>query len=132
MARNHDRKQPTQLNSPAEEETTSVRRVGRVMHDVLHTPDDEKVLTRLGPEQEASVEFHTDGALGDAGAEFAEDFGRNFLTAATTGEDIGEIQTASSTEASELGDPFLHVTDDLEDLTEYAELVDDDPLPPPR
>jgi hypothetical protein len=100
------------------------------MHDVLHTPDDEKVVTRLGPEQEASVEFHTDGALGDAGAEFAEDFGRDFLTAATTGEDVGEIQ-ASSTEGSELGDHFLHVTDELEDLTEYAELVDADPLPPP-
>jgi hypothetical protein len=74
--------------------------------------------------QEASVAFHTDGALGDAGAEFAEDFGRNFLMAATTGEDIGEMQGASA-DGSELGEPSLHVTDELEDLTEYAELVDD-------
>lgn len=106
-------------------------KVGRAMHDVLHAPDDEKVITRLGPEQEASVAFHADRALGDAGAEFAEDFGRDFLMAATTGEDIGEIQSASSPDASGLGEPFLHVTDELEDLTEYAEPADDDPPAPP-
>ena len=131
MARNHDRKRSTQLNSPADDETTSIRQVGRAMHDVLRTPDDENVVTRLGPEQEASVAFHTDRALGDAGAEFAEDFGRDFLMAATTGEDVGEIQSASSADASVLGEPFLYVTDELEDLTEYAEPADDDP-PPPR
>ena len=104
-------------------------KVGRAMHDVLHTPDDEKVIMRLGPEQEASVAFHSDHALGDAGAEFAEDFGRDFLMAATTGEDIGEIQSAWSEDASELGEPFLHVIDEL-DWTEYAEPAADDP--PPR
>jgi hypothetical protein len=31
-----------------------------------------------------------------------------------------------------LGEPFLHVTDELEDLTAYAEPVDDDDPPPPR
>jgi len=103
--------------------------VGRAMHDVIHTPDDEKVVTRLGPEQEASVEFHADRALGDAGAEFAEDFGRGFLMAATTGEDIGEMASESSSDASLLGDSFLHVTDELEDLTGYAESADDDEPP---
>ena len=105
--------------------------VGRAMHDVIHTPDDERVSTRLGPEQVASVAFRSDRALGDAGAEFAEDFGRDFLMAATTGEDIGEIESAAAAEASELGEPFLHVTDELEDLTDYAQPVDDD-APPPR
>jgi hypothetical protein len=101
------------------------------MHDVLHTPDDERVVTRLGPAQEASVAFHTDRALGDAGAEFAEDFGRDFLMAAT-GEDVGE--RLASADASGLGEPFLYVTDELEDLTEYAEPADDDdqPLPAAR
>ena len=132
MARNQDRKNATQLNSPAEEETTSIRQVGRAMHDVLHTPDDERVVTRLGPAQEASVAFHTDRALGDAGAEFAEDFGRDFLMAATTGEDVGE--RLASADACGLGEPFLYVTDELEDLTEYAEPADDDdePLPATR
>ena len=175
MARNHNRKQRTQLNSSAEEETTSVRdaprkglradeapassrprgpsrhrtfptgaplagsevleavgsngTVGRAMHDVIHTPDDEKMATRLGPEQEASVKFHADRALGDAGAEFAEDFGRGFLMAATTGEDIDEIASETSADASVLGDNFLHVTDELEDLTGYAEADDDDGPP---
>jgi hypothetical protein len=154
MARNQNRKQRTQPSLPTEEETTSVRgrlrtlpgiaplagsdvlegigsngRVVRAMHDVLHTPDDEKVATRLGPEQEASVKFQSDRALGDAGAEFAEDFGRDFLTAAITGEDIGEIQNAASADASELGEPFLYVTDELEDLTEYAEPADDETSP---
>jgi len=100
------------------------------MHDVIHTPDDEKVITRLGPEEAASVAFHSDRALGDAGAEFAEDFGRDFLMAATSGEDIGEIESAAAAEASELGEPFLHVTDELEDLTYYAQPADDDA--PPR
>jgi len=153
MARNQNRKQRTQLNVPSEESTRVRSRlrtipgvgslagsdvlegvgsngtVVRAMHDVLHTPDDERVITRLGPEQEASVAFQSDRALGDAGAEFAEDFGRDFLTAATTGEDIGEIQSAASAEASELGETFLHVTDELEDLTEYAEPADDDAVP---
>ena len=106
--------------------------VGRAMHDVLYTPDDEKVVTRLGPEQEASVAFHADRELGDAGAEFAEDFGRDFLMAATSGEDIGEIESTSSESDAALGDPFLHVTDELEDVTDFAEPADEDPLPKQR
>jgi len=100
------------------------------MHDVIHTPDDESMITRLGPEEGASVAFRSDRALGDAGAEFAEDFGRGFLMAATTGEDLGEIESAAAAEASELGEPFLHVTDELDDLTDYAQPADDDA--PPR
>jgi hypothetical protein len=101
--------------------------IGRAMHDVLYTPDDEKVITRLGPEEEASVAFHSDPALGDAGAEFAETFGRDFLMAATTGEDR-EIDGASTTDPSEVGGPFLEeaFVDELEDLTEDAEPADDD------
>jgi hypothetical protein len=100
--------------------------VGRAMHDVIYTPDDEKVVTRLGPEQTASVSFHSDRELADAGAEFAEDFGRDFLMAATTGEDIGEIESASEEADAKLGDPFLHVTDELEDVTDFAEPTDED------
>jgi hypothetical protein len=103
--------------------------VGRAMHDVIHTPDDEKVVTRLGPEQAASVSFHPDRALGDAGAEFAEEFGRDFLLAATTGEAFGEVESAATEDVTELGDSFLHVTDELEDLTAYAEPADDDTPP---
>ncbi|HMJ54149.1 MAG TPA: hypothetical protein VK540_18840 [Polyangiaceae bacterium] len=101
--------------------------IGRAMHDVLYTPDDEKVVTRLGPEEEASVAFHSDPALGDAGAEFAETFGRDFLMAATMGEDIREIEGASTTDPSEVGGPFLEESfvDGLEDLTEDAEPADD-------
>ena len=108
--------------------------VGRAMHDVLHTPDDENVITRLGPDQEASIAFHPDHGLGDAGAEFAEDFGRDFLMAATSGEDIGEIEQASSTDLSEVGGTFLQevvIGDDLENLTEDAEPVGDD-VPPSK
>ena len=108
--------------------------VGRAMHDVLHTPDDENVITRLGPEQEASIAFHPDHGLGDAGAEFAEDFGRDFLMAATSGEDIGEIEQASSTDLSEVGGTFLQevvMGDDLEDLTESAEPVGEE-VPPSK
>jgi len=103
--------------------------VGRAMHGVLYTPDDENVVTRLGPEQEASVSFRPDRALGDAGAEFAEEFGRDFLMAATTGEDISEIGSAAEMDPSEVGGPFLQevtLGDDLEDVTEYAEFLDDD------
>lgn len=136
MARNQNRKQPTKLNSPVEEETTSVRPTLRGMGAnsaaPFRPPAPNQGQTRLGPEQEASLAFHTDRPLGDAGAEFAEDLGRDFLMAATTGEDIGEIQSVSSPDASGLGEPFLHVTDELEDLTAYAEPVDDDDPPPPR
>jgi hypothetical protein len=102
-------------------------KVRRAMHDVIHTPDDEKMVTRLGPEQEASVAFHPDHLLGDAGAEFAEDFGRDFLLAATTGADIGELEGASTTEPSEVGGPFLQeaaVADALDDIDE-GDLADE-------
>ncbi|HMI87650.1 MAG TPA: hypothetical protein VK550_26370 [Polyangiaceae bacterium] len=103
--------------------------VGRAMHDVIYAPDDEKMRTRLGPEQEASVAFHPDHALGDAGADFAEEFGRDFLRAATTGEDIDEIYRASANE-SDGGEPLLQemgMSIEVEDLTDYAELIDDEP-----
>jgi hypothetical protein len=81
---------------------------------------------------EARVAFRPDPALGDAGAELAGDFGRDFLIAATSGEDISEIENASTTEPSEVGEPFLHIVsadglaaDGLEDLTDYAELEED-------
>jgi len=108
--------------------------VGRAMHDVLYAPDDENVTNPLGPEQEASVAFHPDEALGDAGAEFAEEFGRDFLMAATTGEDIGEIYNASSAEPSDLAGTYLQELgmSELEDLTEFAEPIDDDDTPSSR
>lgn len=106
--------------------------VGRAMHDVIHTPDDEKVTTRLGPEQAASVAFRPDQALGDAGAEFAAEFGRDFLMAATTGADFGEIYDAAASETSDSGEPYLQdIGMSLEDLTEFAEPIDDD-APPSR
>jgi hypothetical protein len=104
---------------------------GRAMHDVIHTPDDERVVTRLGPEQVASVAFHPDHALGDAGADFAEEFGRDFLMAATTGEDFGEIYAAGSTDSSDAA-PILQevgMSIELEDLTDFAESIDDDAPP---
>jgi hypothetical protein len=103
--------------------------VGRAMHDVLHTPDDEKVVHRLGPEQVASVAFHPDPGLADAGAEFAEEFGRDFLVAATTGEDFGEIYSAASSDSSD-ANPVLQeigMSIEIEDLTDFAESIDDAP-----
>jgi hypothetical protein len=98
--------------------------VGRAMHDVIHTPDDEKMATRLGPEQGARVAFRPDHTLGDAGAEFAEEFGRDFLMAATTGEDFGEIYNASASESSETGGPLLQelgMSIEAEDVTDFVE-----------
>jgi hypothetical protein len=102
--------------------------VGRAMHDVLYTPDDEKMTVRLGPEEGARVAFRPDQALGDAGAEFAEEFGRDFLLAATTGEDFGEIYSSSETDPSEVGGPFLQEEgmSEIEDLTDFAEPLDDE------
>ncbi len=102
--------------------------VGRAMHDVLYAPDDEKVLMRLGPEQEASVAFRPDQALGDAGAEFAEEFGRDFLMAATAGEDFSEIYNAAATEPSDVAGGYLQELgmNELEDLTEFAQPIDED------
>ena len=102
--------------------------VGRAMHDILYAPDDEKVVTRLGPEQEASVAFRPDEALGDAGAEFAAEFGRDFLMAATAGEDFGEFYDDATSEASAMGEPYLQEVgmNELEDVTEFAEPIDED------
>jgi hypothetical protein len=108
--------------------------VGRAMHDVIHTPDDEKVVHRLGPEQGATIAFRPDHALGDAGAEFAEEFGREFLMAATTGEDIGEIEDKASRDSSD-GSPVLQeagMSIDVEDLTDFAEPIEDDGPPSRR
>ena len=82
-------------------------KVGRAMHDVIYSPDDENVITRLGPEQSAHVAFRPDHELGDAGAELAEDFGRDFLLAATTGDDISAIENPAATSVSEVGGPFI-------------------------
>jgi hypothetical protein len=103
--------------------------VGRAMHDVIHTPDDERMETRLGPEQVARVAFRPDEGLGDAGAEFAAEFGRDFVMAATSGEDFGEIYNSSETDPSEVGGPFLQEMgmSELEDLTDFAEPLDDEP-----
>lgn len=108
-------------------------RIGRAMHDVIHTPDDEKVVNRLGPEQVARVAFRPDLGLGDAGAEFAEEFGREFLMAATSGEDIGEIESRTSSESSDSAPVLQEVgmSIELEDLTDFADPVDDD-APPSR
>jgi hypothetical protein len=102
--------------------------VGRAMHDVLYSPDDEKVLTRLGPEQEASVAFNPDEGLGDAGAEFAAEFGRDFLMAATAGEDLSEIYSEYGGASSDPGAGDLQDVgmNELEDLTEFAEPIEDD------
>ena len=102
--------------------------VGRAMHDVVYAPDDEKMMTRLGPEQEASVAFRPDEALGDAGAEFAAEFGRDFLMAATAGEDISEIYNATASETSDAGSAYLQEVgmNELEDLTEFAEPGDEE------
>jgi hypothetical protein len=104
--------------------------VGRAMHDVIPTPDDERMATRLGPEQGARVAFRPDEGLGDAGAEFAAEFGRDFVMAATTGEDFGEIYTASTTETSDAGGGFLQdmgMSIETDDLTELAEVDDEEP-----
>jgi len=81
----------------------------RDMHDVIHAPDDEITEQRLGPQEEASVSFRADPDAGDAGADFAEEFGRSYLQSVTTGEDISEIESASDLDTSELGGPFLEI-----------------------
>ena len=65
-------------------------------------------------------------AKDDAGAELAEDFGREFLLSATTGEDIGEIESVAA-ETAEKEELALHEVEiessfesSLEDLTEFA------------
>jgi hypothetical protein len=81
----------------------------RAMHDIIHAPDDEKVERHLGPEEEAHVSFRADEELGDAGSDFAEEFGRSYLVAATTGEDMSEIEEEAADAELEAGGPFSEV-----------------------
>jgi hypothetical protein len=79
----------------------------REMHDVIHSPDDAIAEHHLGPLQEASVSFRPDPEVGDAGADFAEEFGQNFLRSATTGEDMSELENPTEMAPTEIGGPFL-------------------------
>jgi len=58
---------------------------------------------------------------------FAAEFGRDFLMAATAGEDFSEIYNAAATEPTDTGDPYLQEMgmNELEDLTEFAEPIGD-------
>lgn len=94
----------------------------------LNERTDESVVRRIEDLDDAANDSPM-AALGgertdDAGAEWAEDFGREFLVAATTGEDIGEIESAAA-EASEREGLGLHEVeiDALEDVTEFADEV---------
>lgn len=62
----------------------------RPMHDAARSPDDEVMQVPLGPGEEASVSFHPDPTVGDAGSDLAGDLGRSFLEGAVTGRDQGE------------------------------------------
>jgi hypothetical protein len=81
----------------------------RNMHDIIHAPDDEIAEHALGPRQEASVSFRPDPEVGDAGADFAEEFGRSYLQSATTGEDVSEIEGADDLGPSDVGGLFAEV-----------------------
>ena len=90
-------------------------RIHRAMHDVIHAPDDDIVERHLRPKEEASVSFRPDHQLADAGAELAEDFGREFLMSATSGEDMSELTSNDETDPSEMGGPFIEEQIDDED-----------------
>ena len=79
----------------------------REMHDVIHSPDDGIAEVRLGPLQEASVSFHADPEIGDAGADLAQEFGENYLRSATTGEDMSELENPDEPDPNEFGGPFV-------------------------
>jgi hypothetical protein len=79
----------------------------REMHDIIHAPDDGVSEQRLGPQEQPSVRFRPDPEVGDAGAEFAEEFGQNYLRAATSGEDLDELEHATEMDPTEVGGPFL-------------------------
>ncbi len=79
----------------------------REMHDVIHSPDDGIAEVALGPQQGASVSFRPDPEVGDAGADFAEEFGGNYLRSATTGEDVSELENPPEGDATEIGGPFV-------------------------
>jgi hypothetical protein len=99
----------------------------RDMHDVIRTPDDEAVARPLGPLEEANVSFRPDPAMGDAGADFADELGRSYLRAATTGEDISEIENADEMDPSEIGGPFLEVDTNAspDDTDDDSSSIDD-------
>src|SRR5258706_98261 len=75
----------------------------REMHDIIHSPDDGIAEQPVGPQQEPSVSFHADPEVGDAGADLAEEFGRNYLQSATTGQDMSELENPSETDPTEVG-----------------------------
>jgi hypothetical protein len=77
----------------------------REMHDIIHSSEVGE--RRLGPLQAESVSFRADPEVGDAGAEFAEEFGQNYLRSATTGEDVSELENPTETSPTEIGGPFL-------------------------
>jgi len=97
----------------------------RNQDDVIRAADDVNVEQPLGPLEEASVSFRPDPAAGDAGADFADAFGRSYLRAATTGEDISEIVDEDEMEASEIG---LEIEIDAPDETDTDEDIDEDGL----
>jgi hypothetical protein len=79
----------------------------REMHDVIHAPDDGIAEVALGPHEGASVSFRPDPTIGDAGADFAEEFGGNYLRSATTGEDMSELENPPEGDATEIAGPFV-------------------------
>jgi hypothetical protein len=94
----------------------------------ISAADDVNVEHPLGPLEEASVSLRPDLASGDAGADFADELGRSYLRAATTGEDIGEIADEDGMDASEIGGPFLEIEIDAPDETDTDEDIDEDGL----
>lgn len=89
---------------------------------------DDSVVRRIEDLGDDSLELapRTERTSDDAGTDLAEDFGREFLLSATTGDDIGEIESAASETLEreglalhevEIGDSFEST---LEDLTEFA------------
>lgn len=108
MARNPQRKADRDLHVGAPDR----RHYGERM--------DESVVRRIDDLDDDAIALGSARAADDAGAELAEDFGREFLVAATTGEDIGEIESAAA-EASEKEGLGLHEVDiDVEDVSEFA------------
>jgi hypothetical protein len=79
----------------------------REMHDVIHSPGDGIAEVHLGPLEGASVSFRPDPEMGDAGADFAEEFGGNYLRSATTGEDVSELENPPELDPAEIGGPFV-------------------------
>jgi hypothetical protein len=81
----------------------------------LHAPDDGIVELQLGAGEGATVSFHPDPALGDAGADLADDLGRFFLEGALTGGQGEEFEAedelsawAEANELSEVVDTSFH------------------------